>query len=308
MIVLDLRQLAALRAVAEHRSVARAARALAWSQPTVSHHLRALEAAIGSPVVASSPTGTRLTPAGTLLLPHARAILDRSERALEEARTLVAERRTAISFGIFPSAGARLLPSVVRSLRRSGYSVRVHEAELRTLLGELEAMRLDAAVIYSDPERRVEFPAHVHARALFTEEFSLVVPEGHPLADRAEVELGAFAHEEWILGVADDDPCDVALFAAAATLGFAPREAIRSDDYAVVTGYVAAGFGVALVPQLALPDRLDGVRVLRLRNAGLVREILLVTSEYLDESIASVLAGSVAEWASAAVVPISRRD
>lgn len=290
--MLDLRQLAALRSVAEHRSIARAARALGWSQPTVAHHLRALEVVLGAPVVTSSASGTQLAPAGVQLLPHAAAILDRASRAVGEVRDTIATGRAGVALGIFPTAGARLLPSVVRALRDGGYSVRAREAELHVLLRELGAMSLDAAIIYSDPRQPVVLPAGMLTQPLFTEQFSLIVPAGHPLSDHGTVELAAFAAEDWILGVADDDPCDVALLAAAAELGFTPREAIRSDDYAVVTGYVAAGFGVALVPELALPAQLDGIRVLTLRDPSLVRQISLVTSQYLDDTLTRILVES----------------
>lgn len=295
--MLDLRQLAALRSVAEHRSIARAARTLGWSQPTIAHHLKGLEVVLGAPVVTSSASGTQLAPAGTQLLPHAVAILDRASRAVAEVTEMIATRRTSISLGIFPSAGARLLPSVVRSLRDGGYTVRVREAELSGLLHEIEAMSLDAAVIYSDPQRPTVLPTHMQTHPLFTEQFFLIVPVDHPLAGHSNVELDAFADEDWILGAAENDPCDAALLAAAAQLNFRPHGTIRSDDYAVVAGYVEAGFGVALVPELALPAHIDSVSVLTLRDRSLVREIALVTSEYVDEALARILSEAVTSQA-----------
>lgn len=291
--MLDLRQLAALCSVAEHGSIAHAARTLGWSQPTITHHLRGLEVVLGAPVVTSSASGTRLAPAGRQLLPHAAAILDRASRAVAEVTEMIATRRASISLGIFPSAGARLLPSIVRSLRDGGYTVRVREAELYSLLPELEAMSLDAAIIYSDPQRPTILPPNMQTRPLFTEQFFLIVPVGHPLAGHSNVELDAFADEDWILGAAENDPCDAALLAAAAQLGFTPHGAIRSDDYAVVAGYVEAGFGVALVPELALPAHIDSVSVLKLRDRSLVREIALVTSEYVDETLARTLSDAI---------------
>jgi DNA-binding transcriptional LysR family regulator len=291
--VLDLRQLTALCSVAEHRSIAHAARTLGWSQPTVAHHLKGLEVELGAPVVTSSASGTQLAPAGTQLLPHALAILDRASRAVADVTGMIATRRTSISLGIFPSAGGRLLPSIVRSLRDGGYTVRVREAELDSLLHELEAMSLDAAIIYSDPQRPTMLPTHVQTRPLFTEQFFLIVPVDHPLAGHSDIELDAFADEDWILGAAENDPCDAALLAAAAQLGFTPHGAIRSDDYAVVAGYVEAGFGVALVPELALPAHINSVSVLKLRDRSLVREIALVTGEYVDDALARTLSVAI---------------
>jgi DNA-binding transcriptional LysR family regulator len=291
--VLDLRQLAALRSVAENRSIAGAARTLGWSQPTIAYHLKGLGVVLGAPVVTSSASGTRLAPAGRQLLPHAEAILDRASRAVAEVTEMIATRRASVSVGIFPSAGARLLPSVVRSLWRGGYTVCVREAELDVLLDEIGAMSLDAAIIYSDHQQPTIPSTHLQTRPLFTEQFFLIVPAEHPLAGHSNVELDAFADDGWILGAAENDPCDAALLAAATQLGFTPHAAMRSDDYAVVAGYVEAGFGVALVPELALPAHMDGVSVLTLRDRSLVREIALVTSEYVDEDLARILTDAV---------------
>ena len=95
--MLDLRQLRALRAVAEQGSVLRAAVALQWSQPTVTHHLRGLERLLGAAVVQSGSGGTGLTAIGAAMLPHAIALLDRSERAVDELRELVAPQRRRMS-------------------------------------------------------------------------------------------------------------------------------------------------------------------------------------------------------------------
>jgi DNA-binding transcriptional LysR family regulator len=206
---------------------------------------------------------------------------------------MIATRRASVSVGIFPSAGARLLPSVVRSLWRGGYTVCVREAELDVLLDEIGAMSLDAAIIYSDHQQPTIPSTHLQTRPLFTEQFFLIVPAEHPLAGHSNVELDAFADDGWILGAAENDPCDAALLAAATQLGFTPHAAMRSDDYAVVAGYVEAGFGVALVPELALPAHMDGVSVLTLRDRSLVREIALVTSEYVDEDLARILTDAV---------------
>jgi DNA-binding transcriptional LysR family regulator len=287
--VLDLRQLAALRAVAEQQSIARAARSLRWSQPTIAYHLKGLEIELGAPVVTSSASGTQLTAAGTHMLPHARALLDRAARAVTEVTGVIQTGRKSISLGIFPSAGARLLPSTVRSLRASGCDLRVREAELSVLLHELESMALDAAIIYSDPQRPTVLPARVRTHPLFTEQFFLIVPVDHRLAGHNNVELDAFSDEHWILGASEDDPCDAALLAAAARLGFSPTMAIRSDDYSVISAYVEAGIGIAFVPELALPARIDSVSVLTLHDKTLVREIALVTSEYVDETSVRLL-------------------
>lgn len=291
--MLDLRQLAALRAVSVDGSIARAAVTLGWSQPTVAHHLRRLEKLLGAPAVVSTASGTRITPLGANLLSHAEAILERADRAVAQAQEFLESQRTTITLGVFPSAGARLLPDVVREVRRAGFDVTVREAEVESLLSDAEAMRLDAAIIYSHPKHMPHTRPGMRRHRLFTERLSLIVANDHPLAGSAAVGLDAFRDDDWILGMSIHDPVEAALLAAAEAKGFTPRAAVRSDDYAVVAGYVAAGFGVALVPELALPLHADTVKFVGLTDTDLVREIALLTSTTLDARARAAILGAL---------------
>ncbi|MFD6698181.1 MULTISPECIES: LysR family transcriptional regulator [unclassified Microbacterium] len=276
--MLDLRQLKALEAVAEQGSVLRAADALQWSQPTVTHHLRGLERVLGAAVVMSGSGGTRLTPVGEAMLLHATAILDRSERAVDELRALVESGRRRIAIGVFPSAGARLLPQVVRALQAAGFDPDVIEAELDPLMAAVVGLRLDAAIVYDAPGRPTILPPGFRMIPVRQEHLAVIVPPAHPLAGRTGVPLADLDDEAWIAGATEADPVDAALFRAADQAGFTPRIAMRSDDYAVVAAYVAAGFGAALVPELALPAHLDAVATVEIADAVFERRIFLVTA------------------------------
>lgn len=291
--MLDLRQLRALRAVAEHGSVLRAAAALQWSQPTVTHHLRGLGRVLDAEVVAAGPDGTRLTAVGEAMLPHAIAILDRSDRAVEEIRSLIASERRRIAIGVFPSAGARLLPQVVLALRDAGFAPDVTEAELDPLMEAVIGLRLDAAIVYDAPGRPTILPPGFRMVPVRREHLSVIVPADHPLAGRPGVHLADLAEESWVAGAAESDPVDAALAKAAERAGFTPRIAIRSDDYAVVAAYVAAGFGAALVPELALPTHPDTVAALPVEDSTLERRIFLVTSPSVGLAARTALEASL---------------
>ncbi|MFZ3492846.1 LysR family transcriptional regulator [Streptomyces sp. 5.8] len=73
---LEVRHLQVLRSIAQEGSLAGAARALHYSQPTITHHLATMEAYLGAPLVQRGPRGALLTELGESLLPHAEAVLD----------------------------------------------------------------------------------------------------------------------------------------------------------------------------------------------------------------------------------------
>ncbi|MFF2272118.1 LysR family transcriptional regulator [Agromyces sp. NPDC058136] len=306
--MLDLRQFRALLALDEHGSVAAAARALDWSQPTVAHHLAGLERATGTPVVESRASGTSLTVAGRLWLPHAAAIVGRADRALVEVAATLEQARRTVRFGVFPTAAARLLPRLVAAFDAAGLVPEIVEAELDVLVSSLERLELDAAVVYTAPgapaARGVRRTGSGVLRTpLFTEHFALVVPAGHPLAGAGglasaagaePVHLADLAGERWVVGTLDDDPVDVAFRSAALRAGFDPLLGPRSDDYRVVVEYVAAGLGLAFVPELAVPVGRDDLAVVEVAGAPLTREVTLATAPSLDPELRELMVRALA--------------
>lgn len=277
--MLDLRQLAALQAIARTGSLAAAARDLYVSQPTVTHHLDALERTLGARLVERGPRGTTLTDIGRVLLSHVEAVLDRLASAEAEVRALAAQGVATLRVGTFPSAGATLLPRALGATQhRTGVRFELREAETPELLDALEEGSLHAALVYSDLLAGLDVPAGWTRTRLMEDPFVLALPAGHPLARAARVRLGELAEEGWILARDPDDPVDRALLGAAARQGFTPRPVLRTDDFQVSFGFVAAGLGIALVPGLAL-DRPQGVVVRAIEDVRLARGIDLVRRE-----------------------------
>src|SRR3954469_24498692 len=155
-LVLELRQLTVLEAIARAGSMAGAARALHYSQPTVAHHLAALESHLGVELVSRTTRGANLTDLGQLFLEHADAVLDRLRSAEAEVKALARHGVATLRIGTFPTAGAHVLPRAVAALQvRTDVRVELHEAEPPELVERLLARELDCAWIYDDPESRV---------------------------------------------------------------------------------------------------------------------------------------------------------
>ncbi|HWT34117.1 MAG TPA: LysR family transcriptional regulator [Microbacterium sp.] len=282
--MLDLRQFEALRAIARSRSTAAAARELGWSQPTVTHHLRGLARATGAPVVRSSSAGTVLTAAGALWLPHAEAILDRAARAQVEVASALQDRRRVCRLGVFPTAAARLLPAIVAAATDAGLRIDVTEAENESLWADFDALRLDAVITYQTEPR-----GRVGGDRLFEEHFGILVARTRPLADREQLTIAELRDETWIVGRDPDDAIDSMLHDFTRRAGYTPVEVQRSDDYRVVAAYVAAGLGIAFVPELALPVSSEDCRFVPLADDVPPRMVSLHTAPHLPAEIGEVL-------------------
>ncbi|MGW7316446.1 LysR family transcriptional regulator [Streptomyces sp. NPDC054854] len=293
--MLDVRHLQVLRSIAQEGSLAGAARALHYSQPTITHHLAALESHFDARLVRRGPRGATLTELGEALLPHAEAVLERLRHAEVEVRELAERGARTLHIGTFPTAGALLLAPAVKRLHQQGVHISLTEGELPLLLRGLRARELQAALVFSQPGDRLDLDDAFELHPLLADPLLLVMPRDHPCAVLDRVPLTELRDTAWVGAADPHDPCDRVLTWACAQQGFEPVHAMRTDDYAVVQGLVAAGTGVALVPRLALgaphpdlvvrppagPDlaREISVVVLRSTAAGSAREVVAALLE-----------------------------
>jgi DNA-binding transcriptional LysR family regulator len=276
--MLDLRQLRALSAVAAEGSLSRAAAALEWSQPTVDHHVRQLERLVGAPVVLRGSRGSSLTPVGELLLERGEEALSAATRALQDARDFVAIGHATLRFGIFPSAAAVLLPAIVGRTDHLGIQSEVVIDEVGPLAERINAGELDAALLYELPGYELPLVQGLATKALHREPLELAVRASHRLASREAIDLPVLLElgkERWIQGLAEGDPIDASIAALFAAHGTALDGPLRTDDFSVIFGMVAAGLGIAVVPSL-LPEVMHrDVARIRLSDPALERTLLL---------------------------------
>ncbi|MGW5157864.1 LysR family transcriptional regulator [Nonomuraea wenchangensis] len=274
----DAAALRLLDEVARNGSFTAAAELLGYTQSAVSRRVAALERAAGGPLFERLPRGVRLTPAGAALHRHAVAVLDRLERAGEELAALHAGRGGTLRLGAFATANVDLVPGTLRrfAARRPGVELRLVEGLTTKLLERLRAGALDAAVISDYP---AGLPAADAGRLVPLREDRLLValPAGHRLAAEAEVDLGDLAGETWIEAAPRGQP--TLLLAACAAAGFAPRGGLRVAEWTGKFGFVAAGLGVTLVPELAARAVPAGLVLRPLRGQAPARRVYAALPE-----------------------------
>ncbi|WP_405707109.1 LysR family transcriptional regulator [Streptomyces xanthophaeus] len=295
--MLEVRHLQVLRSIAQEGSLAGAARALHYSQPTVTHHLAALENHFGARLVHRGPRGAALTELGEALLPHAEAVLERLRYAELEVRDLAERGARTLHIGTFPTAGALLLAPAVKRLHQQGVHISLTEGELPLLLRRLRARELQAALVFSQPGDRLDLDDAFELHPLLADPLLLVMPQDHPCAALDRVPLTALRHTAWVGAADPHDPCDRVLAWACAQQGFEPVHVMRTDDYAVVQGLVAAGTGVALVPRLALGAPRADLVVRPLAGPELTREISVVVLHSTAARSAQELVSALLEQA-----------
>ena len=276
--MIDLRQLQALSAVAAEGSVARAATRLGWSQPTVDYHLRNLDRLVGADLTTRSTRGSKLTTAGTLMLERGEEILGLSDRALTDVRDLSQLGRIRLRFGTFPTAAARLLPGIVARITELGIELDATLEEVSPLVTQVNQHTLDAALVYAAGGYHLPFRAEVHTTHLFTDPMLVALPSNHPATRHATFtaeSLLSLAGDNWVTGSTPGDTLDDLIRETFQAAGHKVNVAIRTDDYSVVLGLVAAGMAVSLVPSLVGANLPDGVVLRPIEDPRFARELLL---------------------------------
>ena len=238
-----------LREVARHGSKAAAARALTLSEPTVAHHLAALERGAGVALTVRAGRVTRLTPAGEALVEHADVIaasLESAERALHHHADLQVGRLRIASFQSF-CAGQLAAPLAQFARDYPGIEVGLIEAETDDSLALMESGAADLVVGFADDATPA--PPDHDITPLARDEYLLVLPTNHPLARGKAAPFSQLAGERWISGC---ERCRNHLVALASDAGFTPEIAFLTEDYVTVLKLVAEQLGVAILPRMAL--------------------------------------------------------
>ncbi len=186
-------------AVATERSFSRAARTLHRTQPAVSQAIRRLEEACGERLIDRALRDGTLTEAGAVLLDHAQRVL----RLMEEAATAVSELRDMkkgrVVIGANEAGVHTLLPLVTEFQGRfPSILIDVRRVHSRQMAQELLLRSVDFGVLsFAPPDRElVSLP-------LGTDELVLLVPPGHPFAQRKQVTMEEMGRQAVI---AHNDP------------------------------------------------------------------------------------------------------
>src|SRR3954447_26545111 len=258
--MLDVKRMRVLKEVAARGSFSGAADALSYTQSAVSQQIAALEREAGTILVERSARGVRLTDAGTALVAHADAIiacLDAAERELEAIAGL---RGGHLRLVAFPSAGASLMPLAVAEFRRRhpGVELTLEPAEPADAMDALRAGQCDVALSL-EASFEPFADAAIAKTPLLDDPMFLVLPGDHPLARKANLRLEDFADEAFIQGAIGTCPDTRILLRAANAAGFEPRIAFQSNDYTAIQGFIAAGVGMGLIPDLALVSVRDDI-------------------------------------------------
>jgi len=243
---MDLRQLRYFIAVAEERSFTAAARRLNLSQPPLSQHIQSLEAALRTQLLHRTSRKVELTQAGEALLARAHAIQQQIKLAEDEVHSIGAGLVGTLDIGATGSILRGRLADLLAAYRKDAPSVRmtVHEQAPALQIAALLNRTTNISLNRSIPTEHM-----LHSELAWSEEVVVAMQKTHPLARRKRITLADLASEDQVVLQPESSEFARYIQKCCVDAGFLPRVSQQVIDAQSVPSLIAAGFGVALVPQ-----------------------------------------------------------
>ncbi|MFF8788029.1 LysR family transcriptional regulator [Streptomyces sp. NPDC015125] len=264
----DLNRLRALRAVATHGSVTGAAAALGYTPSAVSQQIAKLERETGSPLLDRHGGKVELTSAAWLLAEatdEVMTVLERTRSRLEEQRDQPTGR---LVLATFPTACRGFAAASLADLagRHRALDCRLVECDPNVAISLVVRGEADLAVVHDWHNTPLTLPASLSVAELGEDIADVVLPEGHPLADRDVVTPYDLRLERWI-GHGPGAMCHEWLVRSFSDLGIEPNLAYKVGELESHISLLAAGLGVAMLPRLGRGALPPTVRVVPMQPA-----------------------------------------
>ncbi len=245
---IETAELQAFIAVARQSSFRAAAEGLFITQPALSRRIENLEQALQERLFDRTTRRVSLTPAGELFLVHAQVVMEELELAVKSVEQRMAQRREHVTVACVPSVANNLLPQVLKRYARSHANVRVRiiDESAADVLESVRKGEADFGVNFIGAQE-----AEIDFAELTRERYLAVMPTHHPLAAHASLSWKSLAGEK-LVSVSSSSGNRSLIDNAFSRVPQRPVIQYETNHVAGAISLVAAGLGVALLPELAI--------------------------------------------------------
>lgn len=251
---MNIYQLRYFAALAHTEHYTKAAQQLHITQPNLSHAIRSLEEELGVSLFEKKGRNVVLTKYGREFLGDAQRILQMTEDSIKKMQALQ-DGKECISLGFVRSLGIDLMPRILYQFRKKmdekEISFRFYEEATHPLINRLKKWECDLVFCnYVDKEPEVSFIPIYH------QDYYVIVAEDHPLASLEEVDLCDTVQYPYIF-FREDAAMRQRVNQIFHRAGTWPQQVIvEFFEDEVIAGFVAAGFGIAIVEDMKVLDTL----------------------------------------------------
>lgn len=259
---MNLKDLKYLVALADTGHFGKAAERSFVSQPTLSAQLKKLEEYLGVKLVERQPKNVQLTEVGKQIVVRARRMLDEGDEIVALARSNTDPFAGKLKVALIPTIGPYLLPRVMQKIRKGlpHLGLMLYEYQTESLLKRLRDGEIDLGIM--------AMPAladGVETRDLYEENFTVALPNNHPLASKANIKVQDLKGHTLLL--LEDGHClrDQAL-EVCSRVDVKEAEDFRATSLETLRQMVVAGLGITLLPEMAVESPFGSQRGLTIKQ------------------------------------------
>jgi DNA-binding transcriptional LysR family regulator len=274
----DLVDLQLFIAVAETRSITNGAQRHHLALASASARIKGLEQALGVVLLVRGRRGVELTPAGESLLDHARIVIHHVETLQGDLLAFSRGVKATVRFLANTSGLSEYLPKTLAAFlgQHPHISIDVEEREsgdiARAILTGSADLGLAAEHALPDNIERIPFSE---------DRLVLIAARADELAGRRQVDFSEVVERDFV-GLITSSALHAHVTGHAARLGARLRFRARLNNFDAIGEMVAAGIGVAVMPEVAAKRcaRTMKINVVRIRDPWANRRLAICARSF----------------------------
>ncbi len=234
--------------VAQSNTFAEAAEQLCISQPALSTAIKNMEAQLEGKLFVRTTRKIELTPEGRIFLPKVKRVLEDYDGVIDDVKTLFTAQQGSLVISSMPSFAEGHLAELIAkfTLFHPNINIRILDVVMERVIENVVAERADIGFVFEPPQRQ-----GISFNALFNDQFCLVMPKNHILANNNNIHLNDLCNIPFISmnrGSSIRQWIDQALLSNKIEL----KTALEASQLGTIGQIVSRGLGVSIVPQLCV--------------------------------------------------------
>ncbi|MDU1052965.1 LysR family transcriptional regulator [Clostridium baratii] len=241
---MNLQQLEYFKVIAETKNFTTASNILSVTQPALSKAISKLEEELEVSLFEREGRNIKITKFGEVFLKYADSALKEIERGKERLQDMKRNNDRVISIASTHCIGATFIPFLISNFFNNKLQVKfnINNQSTEEILKDLKYGRVDFG--FFDNMKDIENYPEIESILVKNEEYVLIVPKNHHLANKEEIYLNDLKDEYFIVY---KDKSYEEKISYSEFIDYTPKIVAEPDEGSVLAGLVSSGAGVAIV-------------------------------------------------------------
>ena len=285
---LEIRHIRYFLVLAETLHFRKAASKVFISQSALSQQIHLLESILGVKLFERTNRKVLLSDAGSLFLKEAKSIINHLEDSLDRWQQALAGNEGQLKIGFVGSAMKHYLPPIIKQFTSDSSKVVLSLEELSNS-EQLKAIELDKIDIGFMRSNKVS--TEMNIKSVYLENFSLVLPEDHPVNESNFKNIGQFSNESFILYPNESSPMYFQqILNLCSEYNFSPKISHRAIHGGTIFKLVENGMGLSIIPNSLRDEKNYRIKFIELKKSKSKTELFAVwKKEYKNPVLKSLL-------------------